>query len=292
MLLFSQPEYDELAQALHGAVLLPGAWQLRRYPNAELYVTLETPVVGMPCAVLGSIGPPDEGLLGVSLLADTLHRLGARPLTAVLPYLAYARQEHDEPAHSRGTAWAGTLLEASGISRVVTVDIHSRQAAQRYPMPVESLSPAPIFAEALHVLGWRDAVLVAPDEGALHRAEAVRDATKHAYPLAHAEKTRRGDGVYVRLHGPVAPRAVVIDDMLDTGDTLVACCTALRAAGVREIVIMVTHGLFTGEGWRRLTEELGVTRIYCTDTRPLRPEAAAQAEVLSIAGLLREAVGG
>ncbi len=289
MLLFHQTGYEALADALCGAVIIPGDWRLGRYRNAELYALVDTPVAGMPCAVLGSIGPPDEGLLSVSLLADTLHRLGARPVTAVLPYLAYTRQERDEPGHSRGTAWAGALLAASKVDRVVTVDIHSRQAAQRYPMPVENISPAPLFAEALHDLHWPDAVLVAPDEGALPRAEAVRDATGHAYPLLYAEKSRRPDGVHVALHGTPTPRAVVLDDMLDTGDTLVACCAALRAAGVREMVVMVTHGLFTGEGWRRLAE-LGVTRLYCTDTRPLRPEIAAQAQVLSTAPLLRTAL--
>ncbi len=126
-------------------------------------------------------------------------------------------------------------------------------------------------------------------EGALDRCEAVRRAAAMEEPLAYFEKTRTTEGVrHSVLRGETGPQAVIVDDILDTGGTLVSSCEGLQRAGVAEIIVMVTHGLFTGSLWQRLWS-LGVTRIYCTDTVPLPPGVASTGvAVLSVAPLLRE----
>jgi len=219
---------------------------------------------------LGSIAPPDEQLLSTLLLAHTLKKEGARKLTAVLPYLGYARHDKDKPGESIATAWVGSMVKASGFERVIAIDVHSEKAKSLFPVPVVSLSPAGIFAEAIAQYELAHATVVAPDEGAIGRCAAVKAAAGMVRgKIPYFEKHRTDAGiVHVGPMGEVGRQAVIVDDILDTGGTLISACEKLSQAGVEEIHVMVTHGLFTGTRWRDLFR-LGVKRIYCTDSIPL-----------------------
>jgi ribose-phosphate pyrophosphokinase len=286
VILFGLPRNGTLAAAVAAlSGVREGRAVLGRFANGELHVRVDTPVIGQDAVLLGSVAPPDEDLLGTLLLAHTLVKEGARSLTALLPYLGYARQDRREPGRSLGAEWLGRLLHGAGVPEVVTVDVHSPHIHDLFPMPVRSLSPASLFAAEIGSRGVEDLCVVAPDEGAIERCEAVRLATGVQRPLAYFSKTRTEGGIVHRaLHGAIAPRAVLVDDILDTGGTLVSACERLVAAGVRDIAIMVTHGLFTGAGWQRL-RSLGVSRICCTDTTS-PPAGAAPLTVLSVAPLL------
>jgi ribose-phosphate pyrophosphokinase len=285
MIVFSLARHQQLADALVAAGgVSPGQWTIERFANQELHVTVQTPVAGRDVVVLGAVDPPDVDLLATSLLAHTLTKEGASSVSAWLPYLGYARQDRSEAHRSVAAAWIGTLLRASGIGEVVTIDVHSNRVHDLFPVPVRSLSPATLFAGAL-----RDAppgtTVVAPDDGAIARAEAVRRAAGIARPLAHFSKTRTADGIrHIALHGDVGAHAVVVDDILDTAATLVSACERLRDAGATELVVCVTHGLFTGSAWRRLPA-LGVRRLYCTDSVP-PPVPLPGVTILSVAALL------
>lgn len=289
MILFALPLHEDLAGAL--ARLIPlerGRCAIGRFTNGELHATIDTDPAGRRCILLGSIAPPDEHLLATLLLGHTLRNEGARAVTAVLPYLGYARHDKSERGKSLATAWLGAVLHASGIAEVVTVDVHSPRVHELYPVPVRSLSPAAIFASRIPA-GAREVTIVAPDEGARERAEALRRAAGIERPVAYLTKRRTAEGVaHSTLHGEVGREAIIVDDILDTGGTLMSACEVLRSAGVREATIMVTHGLFTGTGWQRLWS-LGVTRISCTDTMPLPASAASsRVEVLSVGSLLAD----
>lgn len=288
MILFFVPHYGQMAHSLaQTSGLHVGYAVLVRFPNRELYADVETEVHAQDCVMLGSVAPPDEELLSMLLLCHTLKKEGARRILALLPYLGYARQDREEAGRSLGAAWIGALLQACGAEEVVTVDVHSPLVQTRFPIPLFSLSPAAIFGGELKRLGLHRATLVAPDEGALERCEAVRQAAGIEAPVAYFEKQRTAAGVkHLAMHGEVGAQAVVVDDILDTGGTLLACCEALQRAGVQEIVVMVTHGLFTGTEWERLWS-LGVTRLYCTDSVPLPTRLAEpRISVLSVVPLL------
>ena len=287
MMLFVFPAYERLALGLDLPVLERGRFSVRRFPNQELCIDLDAIPTGRSCVILGSVAPPDEYLLSTLLLSHTLKKEGAHKVTALLPYLGYSRQDKEEAGKSLGTAWLGQALRASGVNDVVTVDVHSASVHQLFPIPVYSLSPAGIFADEIARLSLTGATLVAPDEGALDRCEAVRREANMKRPLAYFKKTRTAEAVrHSVLHGEVGPQAVIVDDILDTGGTLISACETLRRAGVQEIIVMVTHGLFTGSLWERLWS-LGVGRIYCTDTAPLPPRlASTRIAVLSVAPLL------
>ena len=291
-IIFALPDHSPLLPRELSERSAPALWgcKFARFPNGELYVRIGTPVAGRVCAVLGSLAPPDEQMLSVLLLAHPLKREGARRVVALLPYLGYARQDRADTAQSLGAAWAGDLLQAASVDQVLTIDVHSRRAATCFPMPVDSLSPAPLFAEVLVQRGLTDVSVVAPDEGALERCRALVRAAGIRTPIARLRKERDADGVtHSALVARVTARVAIVDDILDTGGTLVSACAELRRAGAQEITVFVTHGLFTGERWRELPA-LGVRRIYTTDSIPAARERGGDiVEVLPVGGLIVDA---
>lgn len=291
MILFAFEPYKAMAASLEKATsFTSGQFQTARFENGELHTDLQTPVRNEHCFVLGSIAPPDEQMLSVLLLSHTLKKEGALQVTAILPYLAYARHDKDKPGESLATAWLGAVAAVSGIDRVITVDVHSERGKKLFPIPVLSLSPAGIFAQAVCRSGLKEATIVAPDEGAIHRCEAVRTAAGMAPgKIPYFEKQRIATGItHSALIGEVGHQVLLIDDILDTGGTLVSACEKLREAGVDEIHIMVTHGLFTGECWKQLWR-LGVKRIFCTDSVSTAPSLdGGRIERLSVVPLLEK----
>ena len=270
MILFAFEAYQAMAVALEKDTdLTLGRFRLARFENGEMYVKVETVVRSENCFVLGSIAPPDEQLLSTLLLAHTLKKEGARRVTGLFPYLGYARHDKDKPGESLATAWTGAIAAASGLDGVITIDVHSERAKQLFRIPVLSLSPAAVFAEALMRYGLRGSTIVAPDQGAIGRCQAVQSAAGLAPgKIPYFKKQRAATGVmHVGPIGEVGRQTVIVDDILDTGGTLLSACKKLGEAGAEEITIMVTHGLFTGDRWKDL-RGLGVKRIFCTDSVP------------------------
>ena len=266
-----------------------GRLELEHFANGELHARLRTPVLGRECFVLGSAAPPPVQMARLLLTCHTLALHGAAGIHALLPYLAYSRQDRKQPGCSLAVAWLGRLLAASGVSDVTTIDIHSARARALIELPVRSLSPAPLLAAALAEVR-EGAVVVAPDRGAIERARAIAEVLQ-LDDVARLDKVRGPAGVvHRRVVGALAPRAIVVDDILDTGDTLVSCAQQLRAHGVEHLEIAVTHGLFTGTRWRAL-EHLAVRAIHVTDSVPgARAHASRVVRIHSVLPLIRAAI--
>jgi len=268
--LFSFPGYSQLNTSLCD---LPGVergrFAISRYPNQELHADVQSAISGKHCFILGSIAPPDSQMASLLLLAHTLRKEGAGRITGILPYLAYAREDKIRAGESLATAWVGAMLKASAVEQIWTVDLHSEHDKELYPLALESLSPAATFAECIRQYRLTDASFVAPDEGAISRCEALTSAVGEASDaIVYFQKRRTAGGIV--HHDPVGRvrrRAVIVDDVLDTGATLVSACAKLRAAGAEELYLCVTHGLFTERHWQDLWS-LAVKGIFCTDTIP------------------------
>ncbi len=293
MILFAYPEFRRIAQ---GLLRLPdmakGRFQVRQYKNQELYISLSTRVAGEDCVILGSLAPPAERLVTFGLLAHTLKKEGARKVVALLPYFAYAREDQEKPDESLGTAWAGELLKASGVDEIATVDLHSERDRELIPISIVSLSPAKLFAQAIKKHGIEDATIVAPDEGAISRCEAVRYAAGFLQKAAYFEKRRVGGRVFQKgPFGKIGKTVVLVDDIIDTGKTLALTVRALRKRGVRDIYAMVTHGLFSDRYWRNLIS-LKVKAIIVTNTIPRAKIAGNRVTAISIIPLLQNYFGG
>lgn len=270
MLLFSLKKFNYLARRLPlSAKLKQKNFDARRFSNGEWILTLKNNAAGQNCLILGTFAPPDENLLNMLLLGHTLKKNRARAVTAIVPYLGYGRQDKAEKNESLGLAWVGDFLTASGIDKIITVDLHNTASAPLLKTPVISLKSAALFAAALKKDGVKFDSILAPDKGARERCEELKQAAKTALPVAYCEKTRGPAGVFVSgIAGQLTgPRILIYDDILDTGETLIAACRAARRLGVREITVAVTHGLFTGKKWHELWK-LGVKKIYTTDSMP------------------------
>lgn len=184
--------------------------------------------------------------------------------------------------------WLSGVSDASGVDRIVTVDVHS-PFFTRSVTPLVSLSSAGILAEAVRKRISPGFVCVAPDEGAVDNCLAINNALKNTEAIAFFVKKRSRLGVkLLSLKGKVGDEVLLVDDILDTGETLLAACRKLRDRGVKRITIAVTHGLFNGSVWQELFHS-GVERIYCTDSSPAsRAHASSKIKIIPLGKLIAD----
>jgi len=263
-----------------------------RFPDGEAHVGVGR-VRDRDVYVVQPTGPPvDEHLMELLLMADACRRAGAWRLTAVIPYFGYAR--HDRRAHmgeAVGARVVGDLLATVGIDRALIVDPHTEALEAVCSVPLEVVSAQPMLARALRPRVTSDAVVVAPDEGALKLAD--RYATELGLALAFVRKRRvSGEKVVVgEVVGDVGGRRVVlVDDMVSTGGTIAGALTALLDRGSASgVLVAATHGLLVGPIAERL-RGLPIDGLFLTDTVPPRSDAPCPMTVIGVAALLAERI--
>jgi ribose-phosphate pyrophosphokinase len=284
--------HPALARAVASELGVPLAErEAGRFPDGEMHVEIRTSVRGHDVYLVQPTSPPaEEFLLQLLLLADACRRAGAARLTAVMPYVAYARQDRRgtgrEPVGARLLA---DLLATGGFHRVVAVDLHSPALEGVFTLALEHLTAVPLLARAITAPG-PNAVVVAPDLGATKLAE--RYARQLDLPVALVHKRRlTGERVTVRgVTGEVRGRVpLVVDDMITTGGTIEAAVGAVLEAGsADEVVVAATHGLFVGEAVRRLAA-LPLSEVLVTDS-VAGETGALRVRRVTLAPLLAEAI--
>ncbi len=269
MILFCHEDYAYLEEIfLSLPSFAPGAFSVNRYKNREMFIRFGAQVKNEDCFIIGSTAPPETNLVELLLLAHTLKKESARTVTVLLPYFAYSRHDKNKPGESMALSCIGSLLKASGVDKIITVDRHSKKGEALIPLPLVSVSSAHVFAEIFQKGNFDGYAIAAPDEGAIERCGELRALTDTASPVVYFKKSRTPEGITLSdLSGKVSPQVVLYDDILDTGETLVLACRHLKELGVTDIIVMVTHGLFTGDKWKELWK-LNVKKIYRTDTVP------------------------
>jgi len=284
------PLAGALAVAL-GAGL--AACEVERFPDGELRPRVDA-VRGGDVYVVQPTGPPvSEHLVELLLLLDACRRAGCERLTAVVPYFGYARQDRrDRAGQAIGARVVADAIAAAGADRLVVVDPHTPAFEAVFPIPVEVLTAVPVLAGLLAMDAATDAVVVAPDLGAVKLAEHF--GSQLGTPVAVVRKTRvTGSTVHAdELVGDVEGRPViVVDDMISTGGTIEAAVRLLMARGARPgAVVAATHGLFVGPATDRLAG-LRLRRLLVTDSLAPTMAPVLPLEVCSLAPLLADAVG-
>lgn len=269
-----------------------GQGETMRFSDGNLFVRVLENVRGRDVFVLQAVAPPaNDHFMELLFWVDALKRASASSVTAVIPYFSYAKgDKKDEPRVSIRARVCADALEAVGVDRVVTLDLHAPQVQGFFKVPVDDLHAAPVLCEAIRSKSPGNLVVVAPDAGF---AKKARDyASRLGAPLAIADK-RRVDHTeaaeVTELMGDVEGRvAVVVDDFTISAGTLIDASRVLLERGATSVVAAVSQALLSAEACRRL-DDSPIERIYTTDAVPVEA-GCSKLEVVSVAGLFGEAI--
>lgn len=266
---------------------------VKTFSDGEINVEIHESVRGMDIFVIQSIcSPVNNNLMELLILIDALKRASAERVTAVLPYYGYARQDRKVlPRAPISAKLVADLITTAGASRVLTVDLHAGQIQGFFNIPVDHLFAAPVLLEYLRYL-HNEIVVVSPDAGGVERARAF--AKRLDASLAIIDKRRDAPNVsqVMNIIGDVRGlTAVLLDDIVDTGGTLVRAANALMENGAKGVYACCTHPVLSGQAVTILSES-PIKEMIVTDSIPLREEAKGSPifKVLSISGILAEAI--
>ena len=284
----------ELVEKISEQLSTPiGKSLVKNFSDGEINVEIDESVRGMDVFVIQSIcAPVNNNLMELLILIDALKRASSERITAVLPYYGYARQDRKvSPRAPISAKLVADLITTAGASRILTVDLHAGQIQGFFNIPVDHLFAAPVLLDYLrHVKN--DVVIVSPDAGGVERARAY--AKRLNTSLAIIDKRRESPNVsqVMNIIGDVSGMsAVLVDDMVDTGGTLVRAAYALMEKGAKTVYACCTHPVLSGRAVEAFMES-PIEEMIVTDTIPLTEEAKAcpKIKVLSISSLLAEAI--
>lgn len=269
-----------------------------RFSNDNLEVQLGASVRGRSVYIVQSLTPPvSDHLLELFMMLDIARGAGARERHAVIPYYSYARSDKkDAPRISIAARLIADLITAAGATHVMTMQLHSPQVHGFFSLPTDPLTARPLFAHYFEDKSFtaEDTIVVAPDTGGAKSASRFADLLN--LRTAAANKTRVSD-TEVRMGGLIRRqvqgfrRALIYDDEIATGSTIVELCQLLLQANIEEIYVVCTHGLFMGEALARLTAIPQIKEIVTTDTVAIPPaKQAPNLTILSVASVFGQAI--
>jgi len=297
LMLFSGRGYPELSERRADRLDLDlGGGQIETLPNGEVYARYLDSVRGADVFIIQSLcRPVNDNLMELLVMIDAAKRASAKRITAVIPWYAYSRQDRKtKPREPISARLVANMIQAAGAERVMTMDLHVGQIEGFFAFPVDHLTAMHTFVDYCVDAGFRDAedaVVVAPDTGEAKVAKRLADHL--GLPWAILSKTRHGRGESEVTHviGEVeGRRAIMIDDVIATGGTLVNAAERLMDEGATEIYAAATHGEFSGEAYQKI-EDSPIREVAVTNTLPLKEgEPRSKIHTLNIAPILASTI--
>jgi len=266
---------------------------VEKFSDGETRVEILENIRGMDVFLIQSTCPPgNEHLMELLLMADACRRASAKTISAVVPYFGYSRQDR-RPRNTRGPISAklvADLMETSGISRLITIDLHADQIEGFFSIPVDNVYSSPVLLGDIWKQKYDSLVLVSPDVGGVLRARAIARRLDNA-GLAIIDKRREkaNKSEVVNIIGDVQDKtAVIFDDMVDTAGTLAKASDLMINQGASSVRAICTHGLFSANAYERL-ENSQLTEIVVTDTIP-REHKSSKIKEISVAVLFADTI--
>jgi ribose-phosphate pyrophosphokinase len=292
---FSGNSNPDLAEKIASYLELPmGRARVSRFSDGEVFAEIKENVRGVDVYVVQSTcAPVNDNLMELLVMIDALKRASAGSITAVIPYYGYARQDRKAAPRTPITAkLVADLLSASGVDRVVAMDLHAAQIQGFFNTPFDHLYALPVFLQHLRPRFPDPPVFVSPDAGGVERTRAY--AKRLGADLAIIDKRRQAKNVseVMNIIGDIAGRdCVILDDMIDTAGTMSNAARALSEKGAKHVLAAATHPVLSGPALERIVDS-PLEEVIVTDTIPLTAEAEATGRfrVLSVASLLGEAI--
>ena len=268
---------------------------IKSFADGEVYVEINENIRGNSVFVIQSTSTPaNDNLMELLLCIDALRRSSAKNITAVIPYFGYARQDRKVvPRTSISAKLVSNLITNAGASRIVTVDLHSGQIQGFFDIPVDNLFTTPLFTRYIKKnLKNKNLVCVSPDVGGVQRTRGL--ATKIDVDLAIIDKRRLqpGKSQVMRIIGNVQNKeCIIVDDIIDSGGTIVNAVDALIREGAKSVYVFVTHAVLSGEAINKIKKSK-INKLIITDSidNTKKIKNVSKIQVLSIAPLMAEAI--
>jgi ribose-phosphate pyrophosphokinase len=266
-----------------------------KFSDGEVMVEILENVRGRDVFVLQSTcTPTNDNLMELLIMIDALRRASAGRITAAMPYYGYARQDR-RPSSARVAISAklvANMLAAVGVDRVLTMDLHADQIQGFFDVPVDNVYAAPVLLGDVWKQNHEDVVVVSPDVGGVVRARALAKRLESDLAIIDKRRPRPNVSEVMNIIGEVEGRTcVIMDDIVDTANTLCKAADALKEQGAKRVLAYCTHPVLSGNAVQRIAES-SLDEVVITDTIPLRPDGQAckKIRVLSVAGLLAETI--
>jgi len=296
LMLFTGNANPKLAQQVAKQLNIQlGRGTVSQFSDGEVMVELLENVRGKDVFVLQSTcAPTNDHLMELMILVDALRRSSAARITAVLPYFGYGRQDR-RPRSARVAISAkvvANMLTVAGVNRLLTMDLHADQIQGFFDIPVDNVYATPILLGDLFKMGYNNQVVVSPDVGGVVRARAIAKRLETDLAIIDKRRPRPNVATVMNIIGDVNGRTcVIMDDMVDTANTLCEAARALKEQGAVRVVAYCTHPVLSGPAVSRIDNSV-IDELVVTDTIPLRPEAEASPKIrqISVDSLLAETV--
>lgn len=290
----ANPELAEQIARELGTTL--GNVKLETFSNGEIYVRYLESVRGADVFIIQSIAGErvNDALMELLIMADAAERASARTITAVISHYAYARQDRKAAAREPITAkLVANLITASGIDRVMTIDLHQGQIQGFFDMPVDHLTALPILADYFKAKGFdpKNLCVVSPDVGRAKAAKKFSDIMDSDLAIMHKGRPGHNKAEITALIGDVKGKICILnDDMIDTGGSVVAAIQTLKEKGADKIYVCCTHPIFSGPAYERL-EKAPCEEVVVCNTIPVPPNRlTGKIRVISVAPLFARGI--
>jgi ribose-phosphate pyrophosphokinase len=261
-----------------------------QFSDGEIQPSINESVRGCDVFFIQSTFPNADNLLELLLMIDAAKRASAHYITAVIPYFGMARQDRkDKPRVSIGSKVAADLLKAVGVSRVMTMDLHAPQIQGFFEIPVDHLDSSVVFIPYIRNLNETNLILASPDMGSSNRTRTFARALNLDMVICDKERKRANEIASMTLIGDVAGKDVIlIDDIIDTGNTLAKSAQMLKDKGALSVRAMCTHPVLSGKAYETIENSVIDELVVC-DTIPLKREIS-KIKVLSVGDLFADAI--
>ena len=264
-----------------------------RFSDGEVIVEIMENVRGRDCFILQSTcAPTNDHLMEIMVMCDALRRSSAARITAAIPYFGYARQDR-RPRSARVAISAkvvANMLQGAGVDRVLTMDLHSDQIQGFFDIPVDNVYSTPVLLGDVWRAGYQNLTVVSPDVGGVVRARAMAKRLEADLVIIDKRRPKPNVAQVMNVIGDVEGRVcLIMDDMVDTANTLCEAAAALKKHGAAKVLAYITHPVLSGKAVERISQS-ALDELVVTDTIPLSEQAAACSRIrqLGIAGLLAE----